>query len=288
VSPLPAISGNQRGTTATAVPYPSGAPPEGPLSFIARLTIPAGTLQGTASIDVSQFGLSQVTSALVNNQTNITAISVQFGAAALILQISALTAQMLPIYTTGKTVFINVTLATVQAVDCTIQFQFFNTIQPTASYSTVLQVSGNVTLTASSVNAFITNSTVNIFGIVSQSGVWSVQATQSGVWAVGQSGAWNVTLLNALLQAQDTGQNCAYGQVAVATTATLIAAARAARRELHIRSSVAGQIWIGGDNAVTAANGYPLGANPPPMKSSGALYGIAPTGPLALGYMEFY
>lgn len=77
-----------------------------------------------------------------------------------------------------------------------------------------------------------------------------------------------------------SGDTGTYGNVSVATAATLILAANSARGEVSVRNNNAsGVLYLGFDSSVTTANGFPLNPGDVYNNNNGAqIYGVASTG----------
>jgi hypothetical protein len=92
--------------------------------------------------------------------------------------------------------------------------------------------------------------------------------------------------------AKDTGAgNVANNQISVATTATVIAAARATRRGVVVVNHGTTDVLLGGTNAVTTANGLKLKGTDGAaiyLPITTDLYGIVGSGTQTVSYMEVY
>jgi hypothetical protein len=172
---------------ATA-PYATGAPPEGPQSFLAFVNIPAGNTIGLLAFELSQFKMSMVQSLLIDNEANPVAITVtsqggvDFG-------IPAFGTQIVPLFQKGTQLALKITLAAVQPVQTQIAFQIFNAWVPPASWVSSLAVSGNVNVAAVSGNVNVQVSNAALLGV-------SLQAATFG----GASSALYGGLTNTVVQ----------------------------------------------------------------------------------------
>jgi hypothetical protein len=129
-----------------AFPFASGNPPEGPLSALVVLSIPAGQLTGQLTTNISQYGMSMVQSLLVDNEANSVALTVRAGTIGTNFGIQPFGTQIIPVYQTGVNLITTVTLGTVQTAATVIAFQIFNSSVPPASWVSNLSVSGDVNI----------------------------------------------------------------------------------------------------------------------------------------------
>ena len=153
-------------------PYATGAPPEGPLSALLFLEIPAGQLSGLVSVNISQFGMSMIQSMLVDNEANAVGITVNAGSNALNFGIQPSGSQIVPIFQTGVNLTINVTLTTAaldpetgNPVPVGLAFQIFNTYVPPASWVANLTVNGAVDIVNVTGGVNVTVSNVASIGV---------------------------------------------------------------------------------------------------------------------------
>ena len=78
-----------------------------------------------------------------------------------------------------------------------------------------------------------------------------------------------------------------YGNISVATTATLIKATNTSRKSILIRNNGSASLFIGGNNLVTTSNGLEVPSNQSiHIKDTDELYGIVATGTLDVRYLE--
>jgi hypothetical protein len=81
-------------------------------------------------------------------------------------------------------------------------------------------------------------------------------------------------------------QTGGYGNVTVATTATLIKAA-ASRQSISIYNNGASTVFVGYDTAVTTTNGMPIPAGAErEIRDELAVYGIVASGTVDVRYIE--
>jgi hypothetical protein len=126
---IPVIPVSASANQFTPSPFTTGAPKEGPQSFLVALTIPAGLTSVSSSINFSQFGLSQVQSAMVRNNGS-TVVTIKFGVTSIPFVIAPGDTTLFPVYVAGNTVFIQAAIGTAANSDIPLDVHFFNTIQP--------------------------------------------------------------------------------------------------------------------------------------------------------------
>ena len=125
---LPVIPVSASANQFTPSPFSVGPPKEGPQSFIVTLMIPAGSISASSSINYSQFGLSQLQSAMVRNNS-AAVVTVKFGVTAIPFLIASGDTKLFPVYVVGNTIFLQAGISQVQALDCVLEIHFFNAIQ---------------------------------------------------------------------------------------------------------------------------------------------------------------
>lgn len=101
----------------------------------------------------------------------------------------------------------------------------------------------------------------------------------------------SVAVGSAAVTTTEGASNGAGAQVAVTTTATLIAAARVGRKSILLQNLGATDVWIGFSNAVAATNGLLLPAGRGQglaLDGGAAIYGVVASGAQTISVAEFY
>lgn len=85
----------------------------------------------------------------------------------------------------------------------------------------------------------------------------------------------------------NVASSLSHNNVAVTSTATLIKASTASRKELFVKA-IDGTVYVGSSSAVTTSTGYPLytGEELPPSLYTGDVYGITASGTVNVRYWE--
>src|SRR4029453_8260175 len=112
-------------TQPAAAPFAKGDPPEGPVSFISAITIPAGETRATLTIDVSSVGMSMVQSLLVDNEANGIPVSIRCGTG-VNFGIQPLGTQIIPVFLRGTALAVTMTITDPQAAAVVVALQVFN------------------------------------------------------------------------------------------------------------------------------------------------------------------
>lgn len=177
----------------TNQPFAAGPPREGPKSALVSVTIPAGVLSQSVGVPLSQIGFSQVQSALVDNQAGNVGVKANIGGQNNVtFSVAPNTAQMMPVYSASGTLYITLTLPSIQPTNQIINIQLFNTEELPYAYQSSVNVSGNMNINSisGSVNATITNATLSVNGAVAISGGnLSINNGEFGIQAMPTGGA---------------------------------------------------------------------------------------------------
>jgi hypothetical protein len=166
VIPAPGAGGTfqPQFTQPAATPFAKGDPPEGPVSFLSAVTIPAGETRATLTIDVSMVGMSMVQSLLVDNEANAIPVSIKCGTG-VNFGIQPLGTQIIPVFLRGTTLAVTMTITDAQAEAVVVALQVFNSFVPPASWVSNLAVAGDVTVAAVSGDVNVTVSGAQLLGV---------------------------------------------------------------------------------------------------------------------------
>ncbi len=186
---LPPSSSSSSGSYPVKQPF-SGVvqtPPGGPSYVMTSILIKAGAVTGTVSVNPPAVNMPMVQSAVINNGNNSVAGNVTIGGF-FSWRIDAHGFVVVPVYYNSGVLQISATIDTAQVADISIQIALFDVPQqPSGGGETSVtitqgnvNVTGDVTITAGTLDATITNASLP----VTQSGAWSVSAVQSGAWSV--------------------------------------------------------------------------------------------------------